>query len=157
MRTTLLFLLTLIGTVACLDEGTPPPTEAVTAQRALEAPPSAAAVAEVCSSLMLRQRDCSALFLPALVAERVRRDMPAGTAQLDVELGREALLATALAEYAEDSREPAIMAVCDKIAASISSERATTLLASGGTCLAHTECEALVACAVPLNVMRWTD
>jgi hypothetical protein len=106
---------------------------------------------------MLRQRDCSALFLPALVAERVRRDMPAGTAQLDAELGREALLATALAEYAEDSREPAIMAVCDKLAASISTERAATLLASGRTCLAHTECEAFVPCTVPLNVMRWTD
>jgi hypothetical protein len=49
------------------------------------------------------------------------------------------------------------MAVCDKIAASISAERATTLLASGRTCLAHIECAALVPCAVLLNVMRWTD
>jgi hypothetical protein len=133
-----------------------PPSDAVAeAERPLLAASANPPVSEFCRTFLTRQRDCAQTFLPALVAARVEQDNPPGIAALDAKQGREALLSEALDEYADDSKDTAISARCEDIAAAISSERAEQLLGSGTSCLNQTGCEAFVACAVPLSLERW--
>ena len=108
-----------------------------------------------CRALMLRQRECSAEFIPALVDARVERDEPAGVAAQARDIGRDALVAEALEEWQSDSRDEAIEAVCSEIARSIAPGRVQELESSVRACLAHSTCEAFVACAVPVNLGRW--
>jgi hypothetical protein len=110
------------------------------------------AVARVCRRLMLRQRDCSAVFLPALVAERVRLDNPAGLAAYAAKIGREALMSEALNEYAEDSKDERIAATCTEVASKLPSERAERLVTAGEACLGIDACEPFVACSVPISI-----
>jgi len=108
-----------------------------------------------CRALMLRQRECSAGFIPALVAARVERDEPPGTAAHAQEVGREALVAEALDEWASDSRDEAIDAVCAEIARAIAPERVPELETKVSACLERVGCDDFVACAVPVNLGRW--
>jgi hypothetical protein len=114
-----------------------------------------AGTAATCRALMLRQRECSASFIPALVDARVERDEPPGTAAHARDVGREALLAEALDEWASDSRDDAIGAVCSEIAKAIAPARASELQTSVSACLQRVGCDAFVACAVPVNFGRW--
>jgi hypothetical protein len=109
-------------------------------------------VARICRDLMRRERDCSAVFLPALVAERVRLDNPAGLAARDAQIGREALLSEALNEYAEDSKDERIAATCAHVAAKLPADRGQRLVSSGEACLRLDACEPFVACAVPISI-----
>jgi hypothetical protein len=113
---------------------------------------SPAPTREVCRSLLARARECKAIYLPALVAERVRLDIPVGIAAADQQGGREALLAEALEEYAQDSTDAAIEATCEQLAAALPPERADRLVATGNACLARGACEPFAACAAPLSV-----
>jgi hypothetical protein len=110
-----------------------------------------------CRALMQRQRACSAAFIPALVDARVERDEPAGIFARAHEIGREALVAEALEEWKADSRDEAIDGVCAEIARTIAPARVSELERSVGTCLQRSGCEAFVACAVPVNLDRWTE
>lgn len=109
-------------------------------------------VARVCRDLMQRERDCSAVFIPALVAERVRLDIPAGIAAEDAKLGREALVSEALDEYANDSKDERIAATCAQVAARLPAERGQRLIGAGEACLELDACEPFVACAVPISI-----
>jgi hypothetical protein len=113
---------------------------------------SPAPTREVCRSLLTRARECQAVYLPALVAERVRVDIPVGIAASDRQGGREALLAEALQEYPQDSTDAAIEATCEQLAAALPPERAERLVATGNACLARGACEPFAACAAPLSV-----
>lgn len=108
--------------------------------------------ARVCRDLMRRERDCSAVFIPALVAERVRLDIPAGIAAHDALIGRDALVSEALDEYADDSRDERIAATCADVAAQLPADRGQRLVASGDACLGLDACEPFVACAVPISI-----
>jgi hypothetical protein len=118
----------------------------------IDSPAPDTAVARVCRNLMLRQRDCSAVFLPALVAERVRVDMPAGIAAYSAKIGREALLSEALNEYTDDSKDERIAATCAEVAAKLPSERGERLMRAGEACLGLDACESFVACSVPISI-----
>jgi hypothetical protein len=146
-----------ITTVACSngdgDEAAPSDGRA---QQPLQAP-GATAVEELCRTLMQRQRTCSDSFIPALVAARVASDNPAGIAAQDHAIGRAALVKEAFGEWAIDSLEPAIDALCEQIGASISRSKETELLDSGNACLARPGCDAFVTCAVPLSLHRWKE
>jgi hypothetical protein len=109
-------------------------------------------VARICRELMHRERDCSAVFIPSLVAERVRLDIPAGIAALDGKIGREALVSEALNEYADDSKDESIAATCAKVAAKLPADRGQRLVDSGQGCLRLDACEPFVACAVPISI-----
>lgn len=111
-----------------------------------------APVARVCRDLMQRERDCSAVFIPALVAERVRLDIPAGIAAEDAKLGRDALVSEALNEYADDSKDDRIAATCAQVAAQLPAERGQRLIGAGEACLELDGCEPFVACAVPISI-----
>jgi hypothetical protein len=166
-------LLALIADAGCLSaepdasspsaEATQPVATGAQPQLGTDEPPSRekanapASVDEVCRKLLTRQRECAAVFIPALVKARVDSDNPSGIAASDAKLGREALVSEALEEYAEDSKDTAIRALCDKIAAGISPERSATLRTSGSECLAKTPCDPFVSCAMPLSLTRWTE
>jgi hypothetical protein len=110
-----------------------------------------ATLIDLCRSLMLRERDCSALFVAALVAERVRLDRPAGTVERDLQQGRAASIACALAEYRESSPAAAIERRCSELAESLTRENAGRLVFSGRACLAREGCQAFATCAAPIN------
>jgi hypothetical protein len=109
-------------------------------------------VARICRDLMRRERDCSAVFLPALVAERVRLDNPAGIAAHDAQIGREALLSEALNEYTDDSKDERIAATCAHVSAKLPADRGQRLVSGGEACLRLDACEPFVACAVPISI-----
>jgi hypothetical protein len=139
---------------AVLAEPLAPTTPSADGVNADEAPSLApdTSVARICRDLLRRGRDCSAVFLPALVAERVRLDNPAGLAARDAQIGREALLSEALNEYAEDSKDERIAATCDNVEAYLPADRGERLVSSGEACLRLDACEPFVACAVPLSI-----
>lgn len=109
-------------------------------------------VARVCRSLMRRERDCSVLFLSALVAERVRLDIPAGIAARDRAIGRDALISEALNEYTDDSKDERIATACADVAEKLPADRGERLVSAGETCLGHETCGPFVACAVPISI-----
>lgn len=115
-------------------------------------PAADTSVARICRDLLRRGRDCSAVFLPALVAERVRLDNPAGIAAYATQIGREALLSEALNEYAEDSKDERIAATCADVEAYLPADRGQRLVSSGEACLRLEACEPFVACAVPISI-----
>src|SRR5690349_12778655 len=62
----------------------------------------------MCVSFFQRQRECTAEFIPTLVAKRVELDKPAGIAAEDAANGRDALVAQANEEWKTDSTDEAI-------------------------------------------------
>jgi len=121
------------------------------------AAPSAAGTTEepatrVCRELMVRGRDCSAVFVPALVTERVRLDIPAGITAYAAKVGDDALLSEALDEFAEDSQDERIAAMCSELAGKLPAERRARLVSSGQACLALDGCDPFVSCAVPISI-----
>lgn len=137
-----------------------PGSEESSPAQALPAPEQALEKAEggaqaACRALMLRQRECSAQFIPALVDERIERDEPAGIAAQARDVGHDALLAEARTEWESDSRDEAIESVCSEIARSIAPGRVPELESSVSACLGRSGCDAFVACAVPVNFGRW--
>jgi hypothetical protein len=170
MKTMMATLLALSGMIGCLagesevaprtasaEPNTASTTNADTArtEQALAVPAAATSADQSCRSLMLRQRGCTAQFIPALVDARVKSDNPPGLAAREHEIGREALLRDALAEWQTDAQDPNIAAMCDDIAQAISPEKDSQLRSSVSSCLAEVGCEAFVSCAVPLNLIHW--
>lgn len=130
-------ILTLALTIAaassaCFDSEPPatsaPPVSA-RASEALVANEDATPIASGCRALLTRERECSSVVLPALVAARVAHDLPQGIAARDAQLGREALLREAFDEYADDSKDEAIAATCSDIVQHLSKARAESLSA----------------------------
>ncbi|HTV26009.1 MAG TPA: hypothetical protein VMG12_45235 [Polyangiaceae bacterium] len=136
---------------AAHTEALTPSADGVSAQaRAANTPESP--TVRVCRSLLQRGRDCSAVFLPALVAERVRLDIPAGIAAEDRAVGRDALLSQALNEYTDDSTDESIAATCTGLAERLPADRLERLVTTGEACLARDTCEPFVACSVPIMI-----
>jgi hypothetical protein len=129
----------------------------VQAEQALQTPAATTATDEICRALMQRQRACSATFIPALVDARVKVDNPPGIAARDNESGRVALVQEAFTEWASDSKDEAIDKLCDAMAQSISPTKDTELRTSVSACLAKEGCGGFVACATPINLVRWME
>ena len=96
-----------------------------------------------------RQRECTDEFIPALVALRVKHDLPAGIAAADARDGRPALVASARAEWQEDSKDPAIEETCSKLVSSMP-EQAGPMTDSSRRCLSQTTCAGFVECLSPV-------
>ena len=104
----------------------------------------------VCIAAFERQRECTDIFIPALVAARVEHDKPAGIAATDASGGRDALVARAHEEWKNDSTDEAIAANCQKMAAEIPPERAAELTPQVQQCMAAEGCQAFVDCLIPV-------
>ena len=167
MKTMMATLVTLGGLIGCLagESEVAPRTasaepsaanaDTITAEQPLEAPATETSTGQSCRWLMQRQRSCTALFIPALVDARVKQDDPPGLAAREREIGRDALVKDALAEWENDAKDPKIAQTCDDIAQAISPQKVSPLRSSVSTCLAEEGCEAFVSCAVPLNLIHW--
>ena len=99
-----------------------------------------------CVAVFQRQRECTDIFIPALVDARVRADVPPGVAQTDAEGGREALVAQALEEWKIDSTDEAIETMCGRMEGKIDDAE----LAQASDCLAQDSCQAFTDCMIPL-------
>lgn len=156
---TALLALSMAGCLAGESEVAPRTASAepiaVSAEQPLEVPAAASTTDQICRSLMQRQRACTEQFIPALVEARVKSDSPPGLAAREREIGRDALVKDALAEWETDARDPNIAALCDDIAQAISPEKDVLLRSSVSNCLAKEGCNAFVSCAVPLNLVHW--
>ena len=108
---------------------------------------------DVCVAAFRRQRECTDVFIPALVDARVRADKPAGIAAKDKEMGRDALVAGAKEEWASDSTDEAINATCTKL----TGDGAGTpeLLQKAEACLEKSGCDEFSACAVEIASSHW--
>ena len=82
---------------------------------------------------------------------------PPGLRAHEQRIGREALIAEAFAEWDNDSTDPSIHSACDELARSVSPAKDGELRRSAGACLAKDGCDAFVACAVPVSLVRWKD
>lgn len=110
-----------------------------------DAKPLAGKADALCIATFERQRTCTEVFLPALVALRVRLDIPAGIAETDRKIGRAALLAEAREEWATDSPDPAIRSTCQRRAS-----QADPFMTETEACLASTTCADFVTCFEPI-------
>lgn len=155
MKTMIAVCTSLLAAAGCMNAGATSNDEPVEAEQALVAPAETTSADEICRPFLQRQRACSATFIPALVAARVAGDNPPGIRARDGEIGRSALLKEALEEYAVDSQDPAIEALCDDIAEALTRTKDSELRSSISACLAREGCDSFVACAVPLSLVRW--
>jgi hypothetical protein len=104
----------------------------------------------VCVTAFERQRECTDIFIPALVAARVEHDKPPGIAATDTADGREALVAKAHEEWKVDSTDENIAANCQKMSTEIPPDVAAQLTEQVQGCLAADGCQAFVDCLIPV-------
>ena len=151
------FALALSLTLGAACGASEPPAAGSTQSNAQEVPaPEVKGSAEsdahqTCVAVVRRQRECTDAFIPALVDARVRADMPPGIAQKDKEVGRDALVAMALEEWASDSTDQAIDATCDKAADH------PELIEKSQACMNQSACDAFSACTVEILSSLWNQ
>lgn len=110
---------------------------------------------EACTASMVRERECSADFIPALVALRVRLDLPSGISARDGAEGRDALVAEANAEWARDATDENIATNCAQMD-ELPADQATQWTDMMNGCLATDGCAAFVECDVRFTEARFT-
>jgi hypothetical protein len=137
----------LAALAACASGNDAPATQETTA-------PATAAGADdaqtTCVATFVRQRECTDQFIPALVDMRVRLDQPAGIAARAREAGgRDAIIAEAKTEWAEDSKDEKIAAQCEQIVGGVPAEHMQQALPEIQGCLEKSDCDAFVGCILP--------
>lgn len=148
-------LLALVaGAAACGGTSAPAKADTTTTTQAQPAP--ASTPRDTCVAMFVRQRECTDIYLPALVDARIANDLPAGIAARAAEPGgRDALMATAQTEWANDSTDASISATCDSVLARMPPEQAEGLTGQANQCLTADACQAFVDCVIPMTVSMW--
>jgi hypothetical protein len=122
---------------------------------ATEPAPSPRADAEaVCLKMFQKQRECTDVFIPALVGWRVELDVPAGIAAEDASAGRDALVAKANEEWAASNSDSQLATLCTSLVASVPEEQLSPMMDVGNRCAAATACEEYIACVEPMQRQR---
>jgi hypothetical protein len=147
----------LLALVACGGAQSPAKGEAsaAPAAQATAAADTQVDAKSTCVASWVRQRECTDQFIPALVDLRVRLDRPAGIATEAQQHGRDALIAQARGEWAQDSTDEAISVVCDRMVAALPSAPVEAALADGAKCLEATTCDAFVSCEIAVMEAFW--
>jgi hypothetical protein len=111
--------------------------------------------AEACVAVMQRTRDCEEVYVPRLLALRVRLDQPSGIARRFEVEGRRAMLGLAHHQFAQDWSDEAISRTCTDLSqkALVEQER---MIAPERECLQTTNCNAFTACDLAHKEARWT-
>lgn len=150
-------LLALVAGAAACGGADKPATSDTTAAGAQGNPAAASATPrDTCVAMFERQRECTDLYLPALVDARIANDIPAGIAAKAAEPGgRDALVSTAQTEWASDSTDASIGATCDGVLARMPPEQVEGLMGQATQCLAADGCQAFVDCVIPMTVAMW--
>ena len=99
-----------------------------------------------CVAIMQRARECTNDYIPILVDTRAKHDMPPGIAEA-VKTDRDGVIAQAKQEWATDSQDPNIAAMCDQMAPQMNdpSDQATA-----NDCIGKQECVGFSTCVMPL-------
>lgn len=148
MRTALLLLLAApLALAACGGAEASSPAPSTKAAATSPDP----AVVSACEAFMARARDCTDSYIPALVDLRTELDVPAGIAESVRTEGRDAIIAQAMTEWADDSQPAALTATCQRVASSIPADQLEAMRAGGEACLAKTTCEEYSVCAIELQ------
>jgi hypothetical protein len=101
----------------------------------------------LCVKTFTRSRECTSDFIPALVDARARHDMPPGIAE-QVKTNRDAVIAEAMKEWENDSKDEAIEGMCEKISGGPEMAEGAD---EANACMAKTSCPEYVACTMPLH------
>lgn len=109
---------------------------------------------EPCETFFARAATCTDQYIPALVDLRVELDKPAGIAAAAQREGRDAIIARAMTEWADDSQPAAVSALCARIMPSIPPDQLDAMRADGERCMAKTDCGEFSACAVEVQRPR---
>ena len=107
----------------------------------------------LCVKMFTRTRECTSDFIPALVDTRARHDMPPGIAE-KVKTNRDAVIAEAMKEWENDSKDEAIGAMCEKIGSDPAMAESADEV---NGCMAKTSCPEFVACTMPLHEKHMAD
>src|SRR5690606_10360748 len=111
---------------------------------------------DTCVALFERQRECTDIYLPALVGARVANDIPAGSAAKAAEPGgRDETLATARPEWATAPADVSVGTTCDNALAKMPPEHVEQMAGQANGCLAAADCQAFVDCVIPMTVAMW--
>jgi len=124
-------------------------------QSAPKAAPASTDAQAVCVQLFTRNRECTDDYIPALVDLRAKVDKPAGIAD-KVKTDRNAIIAQAKTEWANDSTDQAIAATCAQVTANpTESDKADA--GSLQACMAEETCAGHTACVMPYFEKRFTN
>src|SRR6185503_8880634 len=139
---------------ACGGGGAKPATEPATPTETATVTPEEAHAG--CMEMFTRQRECTDAFIPALVGWRVELDVPAGVAEQDRTLGRDALVAKAMEEWAASNSDEQLAELCTNLIGSIPPDQLPSMVAVGRACNASETCEAFTTCLEPAQRQRLT-
>jgi hypothetical protein len=141
-----------LALAACSASEAAGPSPAAPGQ-AQQAQPASTDAKAGCVEVFTRNRTCTAQYIPALVDLRAKYDAPAGIAA-EVAANRDAVIASAMEEWAVDSTDAAIDATCTKIVAGLTAAEITAV--SGvQACLANQDCGAYTTCVMPYFEKRF--
>jgi hypothetical protein len=139
MIRSLALVLALAPLAACASHE----AKATPAPQPQQAPPT-----DVCVQVFTKARSCTSEFIPALVDSRAKYDQPPGIADA-VKKDRNAVIADAMKEWENDSKDEAIAATCQKMGGDVGDR------AAAEACLAKTACSEFVACVMPVFEKRF--
>jgi hypothetical protein len=140
-----LFALSLLALAAC--EGAEAKPAPATAQKTAAA--SANADHDLCVAIIQHARTCTDQYIPALVDARAAADHPAGI-KAEVASNRDGVIAQAKQEWATDSTDANIEAMCQRPMPNADAQRD-----SATACQAQTDCAAFSQCMVPIMATAW--
>jgi hypothetical protein len=135
---------------ACASSSSPPAAGVHAVEPPVVAADRSDTADPVCQAVFHRMRTCTDVWIPALVALRVDADVPAGIAETDRTMGRDALVARAREEWSHDSTDEAIGATCRHLTAALAPDDAARVRQSSQACLAEATCEGFTACISPV-------
>lgn len=131
---------------------TPAETESTAAET--DTAPTVENANSQCAATFVRMRECTDVFIPALVGWRVELDVPAGIATTDADKGRDVLVSQAKEEWKSGSTDEAIGQMCGQIVQSLPAEQLDAMLAKGRECIAQDSCDGFVTCIEPMQRAR---
>ncbi|MGE0551436.1 MAG: hypothetical protein AB7O24_19210 [Kofleriaceae bacterium] len=152
MRSLISLALVLQAAAACGSTSEAAPTSLSTPE------PQATAAPEpdnqqVCVQMFTKNRECTDHYIPALVDARAKYDQPPGIAA-KVKADRDAIIAQAKTEWAEDSKDEAIAQTCERLVASMTDAQRSDV-DQARSCLSNTDCAAYTTCVMPLFEKRF--
>ena len=131
-------------------EANKPGAEPTQSAMASDAPPT-----DVCVTVMRKTRDCADVYVPGLMALRVRLDKPPGIAARFQAEGEKAMLPVAREQFNNDWADDAIASNC-KALGEKAVEDQNRIVASDRECLKAADCAAFTQCDLAAKEKRWT-
>jgi hypothetical protein len=134
-----------LAITACASSEAAPPPASTPAPAAAS---SSGDYQSLCVESMTKNRTCTAEYIPALVDSRAKIDKPPGIAE-SVKADRDGVIAKAMEEWAEDSKDENIARNCQMLTEHMDDSAKPAADGIRG-CLAQQDCNAYVACAMPV-------